>query len=95
MRLRVTVNLLGMRLFPVHRDAMEFSVEGEPTLAQVIELIDQENPGFRQAVLDQKGELTKRIAVLINGDNAKFRGGVGAVLNDNDVINVIPALAGG
>lgn len=95
MQLTVTVNLLGMRLFQVRRDALDLTVDGEATLARVIDLIDEHNPGFRQAVLDQAGGLSKQIAVLINGDNAQYRGGVAAVLNDRDVINVIPALAGG
>lgn len=95
MQLTVTVNLLGMRLFQVRRDAMELTIDGQPTLAQVIDLVDDQNPGFRQAVLDQAGGLSKQIAILINGDNAQFRGGPNASLTDNDVINVIPALAGG
>ena len=95
MRVTVTVNLLGMRLFQVQQDSMEFAIEGQPKLAQVLALIDEINPGFSQAVLDQSGGLSKKIAILINGDNAQFRGGVEAMLNPDDVINVIPALAGG
>lgn len=95
MRLTVTVNLLGARFFQVRRDALELTVDSGATLAQVIDLIDEHNPGFRQVVLDQAGRLSKQIAVLVNGDNAQYRGGVGVVLNDRDVINVIPALAGG
>ena len=95
MRLTVTVNLLGMRLFQVRRETMELAIEGQPTLAQVIALIDEQNPGFRHAVLDVSGGLSKRISVLINGDNAHYRGGVEALLNPEDVINVIPAVAGG
>lgn len=95
MRLTVTVNLLGMRLFEVKKDRLELSVEGEPSLSQIFDLVEAENPGFRQAILDGAGGLSKRIAVLINGDNAQYRGGLEVKMQADDVINIIPAVAGG
>ena len=74
---------------------MELVVERQPTLAEVIALIDARNPGARAAIQDASGALSSRFAVLINGDNAHYRGGVGTLLNPGDVINVIPAVAGG
>lgn len=95
MRLTVTVNLLGMRLFEVKKDTLDLSVDDQPTLSQIFDLVEVENPGFKQAILDGAGGLSKRIAVLINGDNVQYRGGLDVTLQANDVINIIPAVAGG
>ena len=95
MRLTVTVNLLGMRLFDVKKDTLDLSLDGQPTLSQVFDLVEAENPGFKPAILDGAGGLSKRIAVLINGDNVQYRGGLDVTLQANDVINIIPAVAGG
>ena len=95
MRLTVTVNLLGMRLFEVKKDKLELSVDGQPSLGSIFDLVEAENPGFKAAVVDGAGGLSKRIAVLINGDNAQYRGGLEVLLQADDVINIIPAVAGG
>ena len=95
MPLTVKVNMLGLKLFDARQNSIELSVEGHPTLAQVIDLIDQQAPGFKQAILDPSGGLLKPVAILINGDNARYKGGVEALLNPDDVINIIPAIAGG
>lgn len=95
MNITITLNLLGMRLFEIRQDSMRLNVDGDATLETVVSLADAINPGLRGAIVDGAGRLSKRVAVLINGDNAEFRGGLRARLQPDDVINVIPALAGG
>lgn len=95
MPLTVKVDLLGLKFFDVRQSSMEFSIEGQPTLGHIIDLVDQQTPGFKQAVLDPSGGLSKPVAILINGDNARHKGGIEAVLDPDDVISIIPAIAGG
>jgi sulfur-carrier protein len=95
MNVSVTLNLLGTSRFPVLEGAMMFDVPDGALLKDVVELIDDRNPGFKDAVVTPEGNFERRIAVLINGLNANSSGGAAAVLSDGDQINVIPALAGG
>lgn len=95
MTITVTLNLLGVRPFPLLEEVMAFDANPPPTLDQVIDLVENRNPGFRAAMIDDTGGLSPRFAILINGVNAAFSGGTAASLQTGDVINVIPAIAGG
>ncbi len=95
MNVSVTLNLLGTSRFPVLERTMMFDVPDGTLLNEVVELVDNRNPGFRDAVVPPEGNFERRIAVLINGLNANSSGGASAVLSHGDQINIIPALAGG
>ncbi|WP_096700843.1 MoaD/ThiS family protein [Magnetospirillum sp. 15-1] len=95
MSITVTLNLLGVRPFQLLEETMSFDESEAPTLADLIGRVDQRNPGFSAAMLDDAGRLSRQFAFLINGLNAEYSGGTAAPLAAGDVINVIPAIAGG
>lgn len=95
MSITVTLNLLGIRAFRVREEIMTFDAASLATLGHLIELVDQRNPGFKGAVLAGPDRLSRQFAVLINGMNAEYSGGTAAPLTARDVVNVIPAIAGG
>jgi molybdopterin converting factor small subunit len=95
MSVTVTLNLLGVRPFQLMEEVMTFEPGAAPLLDGLIDLVDGRNPGFRAAMVTEGGELNRQFAVLLNGVNAAFSGGLSAALSDGDVINVIPAIAGG
>ncbi|HEY7623618.1 MAG TPA: MoaD/ThiS family protein [Candidatus Limnocylindria bacterium] len=65
------------------------------TLREVIADIDRRHPGFAARVLDDEGGLRSYVNVYIGEDDARDRGGSGAVVPDGSEIMVIPAMAGG
>src|SRR5438132_14080884 len=65
------------------------------TLREVIADIDRRHPGFAARVLDPSGEIRSYVNVYIGKDDARARGGSGAVVPDGSDIMVIPAMAGG
>jgi molybdopterin converting factor small subunit len=65
------------------------------TLRDVISEIDRRHPGFASRVLDEGGALRSYINVYIGEDDARTRGGSGAVVPDGSEVMVIPAMAGG
>jgi molybdopterin synthase sulfur carrier subunit len=65
------------------------------TLADVIADIDRQHPGFRGRVVDESGKLRTYVNVYIGEDDARSRGGTGAVVPDGAEVMVIPAMAGG
>ncbi|MBI1662074.1 MAG: ThiF family adenylyltransferase [Nitrosopumilus sp.] len=50
---------------------------------------------FKRRVLEGDGTPRSLINIYINGKNAKFAGGMETVLNDNDEVYILPAVAGG
>ena len=66
------------------------------TLGEAFEKISKEmGDDFARRVLNDDGTPRSLINIYINGKNAKFSGGINAVLNDNDEIYILPAVAGG
>ena len=50
---------------------------------------------FKRRVLNEDGTPRSLINIYINGKNAKFSSGLDTTLSDDDVINILPAVAGG
>jgi len=50
---------------------------------------------FKRRVLNEDGTPRSLINIYINGKNAKFSSGLDTTLSDGDVINILPAVAGG
>ncbi|KAF6245799.1 ThiF family adenylyltransferase [Nitrosopumilus sp. b2] len=50
---------------------------------------------FKRRVLEGDGTPRSLINIYINGKNAKFSSGMDTVLNDNDEVYILPAVAGG
>ena len=65
------------------------------TLRDVITEIDRQHPGFAARVLDEGGALRSYVNVYIGEDDARARGGSGALVPDGSEVMVIPAMAGG
>ncbi len=95
MSVTVTLNLLGVRPFKLEEEVMTFDSGQAPLLTGLIDLVDARNPGFRAAMVTDAGGFNRQFAILLNGVNAEYSGGLNAPLSDGDVINVIPAIAGG
>jgi len=50
---------------------------------------------FKRRVLNEDGTPRSLINIYINGKNAKFSSGLDTTLSDGDVVNILPAVAGG
>lgn len=95
MEIVVTLNLLGTPLVDVREGVMTLTLGDGATIAEVIDRVDRRNPGFRKAVVDEQGKLSRQFALFINGNNVEYGGGMMSLLQPNDVVNVIPAITGG
>jgi MoaD family protein len=66
-----------------------------PTLGELLRhLSERYGPAFRRWVLDGE-DLGSSVMVVINGDDARHRGGSAAQLGPTDVISILPIMAGG
>jgi sulfur-carrier protein len=65
------------------------------TAAEVIETVAREFPGLRDRVLNEQGELRRHVNIFIDGENARFCGGLSAPVAADSEMWIHPALSGG
>ncbi len=65
------------------------------TLRELLVDLDKRNPGLRDALLDEDGSPRRFLNVYLNDEDVRFLGGAETPLSDDDVVSVLPAVAGG
>lgn len=97
MKITVTLNLLSLLPLPAERTTLTFPIDAATTttIRDAIAWVDAEHPGFAAAVVGAGGDLSREFVFFVNGTNIHSLGGLQALLKANDVVNVIPAIAGG
>ncbi|AKU14397.1 MAG: sulfur-carrier protein [Azoarcus sp.] len=93
MNIDVRLNLLGV--LGIKQSELAIDTPANATVATLISLIDQHNPGFAAALTNDSGGISPQFVFFINGRNAVHLDGMNTRLDAGDVVNVIPAIAGG
>ena len=70
------------------------SAEGA-TVAEVFAELVQRYPGLEGQLIDDGGGLHKFVNVYRNDDDIRYTGRLETPVADNDVVSIIPAVAGG
>ncbi len=65
------------------------------SVREAIEKLEEQYPGFKERLLDEKGELRKFVNLYINDEDVRFLKGADTELKDGDVLSIVPAIAGG
>jgi molybdopterin synthase sulfur carrier subunit len=65
------------------------------TVAEMIDRMESDYPGFRERVLETDGEIKRFINVFVNGVDVRTLQGKITLVKDNDEVAIIPAMAGG
>jgi MoaD family protein len=65
------------------------------TLGEAVEDLVRQFPGLAGQVLTEDGELHKFVNVYVNDDDVRYLDRLGTKLSDNDVVSILPAVAGG
>ena len=65
------------------------------TLDEVLLDLERQFPGFRERVLDERGEVRAYLGVYVNDEDIKFLQSGKTPLVDGDEVEIIPAVAGG
>jgi molybdopterin converting factor small subunit len=63
-------------------------------LAALIDDVESRHPGLKSRLVEETG-LRRFVNVYINDEDVRFSGGLSAPVSDNDVVVVLPAVAGG
>jgi sulfur-carrier protein len=64
-------------------------------LGSAIEALDARYPGFKDRLLDDKGELRQFVNVYLNDEDVRLGSGLKAKVGEKDEISIVPAVAGG
>ena len=71
------------------------AVQGDgDTLSAVIDDIDARNPGLKERLVESDG-LRRFVNVYVNDEDVRFLGALETPLGDDDVVTILPAVAGG
>jgi molybdopterin synthase sulfur carrier subunit len=74
----------------------EITVSVDATdLGSAIEALDARYPGFKDRLLDEKGELRQFVNVYLNDEDVRLGQGLQAMVAEKDEISIVPAVAGG
>jgi len=65
------------------------------TVSAVLEDIERLHPGFRAQLYGADGKLHRFVNVYLNDEDIRYTGGVETSLKQGDVLDILPALAGG
>ena len=87
----------ALRRWTGGRDVIELPLAADMrmTAAEVIDALAREHPGIRDRVLDEQGELRRHVNIFIDGENARFAGGLNAQVGSDSEMWIHPALSGG
>lgn len=72
----------------------EVQIEAK-TVREAIEKLDAMFPGFKERLLDEKGDLRRFVNLYLNDEDIRFLKGIENELKDGDVLSIVPAIAGG
>jgi molybdopterin converting factor small subunit len=65
------------------------------TAGEAIEAVAAAYPDIRQHLYDDAGELRSYVNIFLGDENIRELGGLDAPIADNDVLALVPAIAGG
>jgi sulfur-carrier protein len=65
------------------------------TVAELLDDIDARHPGFKGHMYGEDGKLHRFVNVYLNDEDIRYTGGADTAVKAGDVIDILPALAGG
>lgn len=65
------------------------------TLGDALNALEAQHPGIDARLRDDSGELRRFVNVFVRDEDVRFLDGLNTTLQPNDVVSIIPAVAGG
>ena len=65
------------------------------TVDDLVQDLERQFSGFRERLMDEKGELRRFVNIYINEEDVRFLEGKKTVVKDGDTVSIVPAIAGG
>ena len=90
----MTVLRIPAPLQPLARGAAELELQARTVGEALAQLVDQ-FPALRRHLYDDTGALRGFVNIYLNDEDARYNGGDAAPVSANDVITIVPSVAGG
>jgi molybdopterin synthase sulfur carrier subunit len=74
--------------------ASEVTVPGE-NLGEVLDNLEAAHPGFAERLYDGPGQLRRFVNVYVGEEDVRFADGLATKVGENEVVSIVPAVAGG
>ena len=65
------------------------------SIGELIDVMESQFPGIKSRLCDESGEVRRFINIYVNNEDIRFLQGKETALSADDVVSVIPAIAGG
>ena len=72
----------------------ELKVDGS-TVGEILRKIDGQHPGLGERIFDENGSLRRFVNVFLADEDVRFLNGLETPVKDNQVLSIVPAVAGG
>ena len=74
----------------------EILIDGTPaSLSDALAILWQECPAIRDRVVTETGEVRPHVNIFVDGESARYTGGLDTPLGAESEIAIVPALSGG
>jgi len=81
-----------LRKLTDEKDEVNISADN---ISALIEELENQYPGIKARLCDESGEVRRFINLYVNNEDIRFLSGKETALNADDVVSIIPAIAGG
>lgn len=71
------------------------SIEGDKSLAQVIDALEAQHPGMKERICDETGELRRFVNIYVNGEDVRFLSQLETNVEAGAEVSIVPSVAGG
>jgi len=68
---------------------------GPGTIAEVIDQLEAQHPGFREQIITSEGELHRFVNIYVNDEDARYLEKLDTKVDEGDTISLLPSVAGG
>ncbi len=65
------------------------------TVAEVLEAIDHQYPGFRNRLLNEDGQLRRFFNIYVDGEDVRFLQDLATTIPSGAEVSIVPAISGG
>ena len=86
--------LIPTPLRKLTNDLEEVSAAGS-NVGELLDSLDAAFPGLKDRVCDEAGNVRRFVNIFVNGEDIRFLDDKATVVNANDEISIVPAIAGG
>ncbi|NIP31361.1 MAG: molybdopterin synthase sulfur carrier subunit [Candidatus Dadabacteria bacterium] len=64
-------------------------------ISSLIEELEKECPGIKDRICDEQGNVRRFINIYVNNEDIRFLDGSDTEIKEDDIVSIIPAIAGG